>query len=325
MKVLITRRIPQIGMDILSEFADLDIWEEDSAIPRDEFLGRLVGKDAVICLLSDRMDAEAMESGSELKVIGNYAVGYDNIDVEEATRRGIPVLNTPGVLTDATADLAFALILSAARRIPEGDRYIRAGKFKTWGPRLMLGKDLSGMTLGVIGAGKIGSAVLRRARGFGMDLAYNSRTKNKGLEEELGARFLEKDRILREADIISLNCPLTEDTYHLIGERELSMMKDDAVLVNTSRGPVVDEKALYRALKEDRIHSAGLDVFENEPEVFPPLMELDNVIMVPHIGSATVRTRNKMAEMVSRGIIDVIQGRIPPNLVNPDTMKEKGA
>lgn len=325
MKILVTRIIPQTGLDMLSKKGELDIWEGDMAMPREELIESAGDVDAVLCLLSDKFDAEVMDAAPRLKVIGNYAVGYDNIDVDEATSRGIPVVNTPGVLTDATADLAFALILASARRIAEGDRFVRSGSFRIWGPKLMLGKDLSGAVLGVVGAGKIGEGVMRRAKCFGMEIAYCSRSRRTDLEEELGATRMELDELLKCSDFISLNCPLTPETHHLIGERELSMMKKDAMLINTARGPVVDEEALYRALKDDVIGGAGLDVFEKEPEVYGPLMELDNVTMVPHVGSATVRTRNRMAELAAGGIIDCLEGRRPQNLVNPAVFESRGA
>ncbi|MGA1847835.1 MAG: 2-hydroxyacid dehydrogenase [Thermoplasmatota archaeon] len=320
-RILVTRSLPREPVEALRQFADLDIWESDEPMPREELLKRAVDKDGLLVLLSDRIDRELMDLCPNLKVIGNYAVGFDNIDVRYATEKGIPVINTPGVLTDATADLAFALILSSARRISEGDRLIRSGRFRSWGPKLMLGKDVEGATLGVVGAGKIGRAVLERGRGFRMKLLYNSRTRKREIEEELGAEYADLHDLLAGSDYVSLNCPLTEETHHLIGEKELSVMKDDAVLINTARGPVVDEKALYEALRKGDIAAAGLDVFENEPEVYPPLMELENVTMVPHVGSATHTTRKKMGFLVVNGMLDILNRRIPPNLVNPEVLE----
>ncbi|MGA1820694.1 MAG: 2-hydroxyacid dehydrogenase [Thermoplasmatota archaeon] len=322
--LLVTRLLPEEGMERLREFARLDVWEEDSPMPRAELLDRITDKDGVLSLLSDRIDKEVMDGAPGLRVIGNYAVGYDNVDVSSATSRGIAVINTPGVLTDATADLAFGLLLASARRVAEGDRYIRDGKFKTWGPRLLLGKDVHGAALGVVGAGKIGEAVLRRGKGFRMRLLYNSRSRRPELERDLGAEYMELDQLLKESDFISLNCPLTRETHHLISERELSLMKKDAVLINTARGPVVDEKALYGALRGRSIGGAGLDVFEEEPRVYPPLMELDNVTMVPHIGSSTVTTRRKMAFMVADGMEKVLSGTVPDNIVNPEVFNRRG-
>jgi glyoxylate reductase len=317
-QILITRSLPEEGLLSLEGKAKITIWEEDSPIPRDILLQQLPGKDALICLLNEKMDREAIDRGSDLKVIANYAVGYDNIDVDYATKKGIPVLNTPGVLTDATADLAFALLLSSARRIGESERYVREGKFDSWGPKLMLGKDVWGGTLGVIGAGKIGSAVLRRGKGFGMKLLYHSKTRKPEIERDLGAEYLPLKELLERSDFVSINCPLTEETYHLIGREELELMKKDSILINTARGPVVDEKALFEALRDGIIRAAGLDVFEEEPSVYPPMMELDNVVMVPHIGSSTTETRRKMAEMVSGGVIKVLKGEMPENIVNPE-------
>lgn len=316
--LLVTRTLPEEGMARLRGFARLEVWGEDRPMPRNELLDRISDKDALLSLLGDHIDNEVIAHAPGLRVIGNYAVGVDNIDVSYATFRGIPVVNTPGVLTDATADLTFGLILAAARRLAEGDRFIREGRFVSWGPTLMLGKDVHGATLGVVGAGKIGEAVLRRGKGFDMRLLYNSRSRKRHLEEGIGAQYRELDELLGEADFISLNCPLTESTYHLIGERELSLMKGDAVLVNTSRGPVVDEKALYHALSRGVIGGAGLDVYEEEPKVYPPLMELDNVILVPHVGSATTSTRCRMASMVADGIRSIFEGKVPDNIVNPE-------
>lgn len=320
--ILVTRVLPDEGMEILDKIAELDVWEEDRPMPRKAILERIKGKDGILSLLGDRIDREVIDHGTTLKVIGNYAVGIDNIDVDHATRKGIAVINTPGVLTDATADLAFSLLLACARRIAEGDRFIRSGKFISWGPKLMLGKDVKGATLGVVGAGKIGEAVLKRGEGFGMKLIYHSRSRKRDLESMLGVDFCDLHTLLKESDFISLNCPLTDETYHMISKRELELMKNDAYLINTSRGPVVDEKALYQALLNGTIGGAGLDVFEEEPKVYPPLMELDNVTMVPHVGSSTVLTRRKMAFMVIDGMIEVLTGKMPENIVNPQVFED---
>jgi glyoxylate reductase len=320
--ILVTRVLPDEGMERLHKIAELDVWEEDRPMPRKEILDRIEDKDGILCLLGDRIDQEVIDHGIMLKVIGNYAVGIDNIDVEHATRNGIAVVNTPGVLTDATADLAFSLLLACARRIAEGDRFVRNGKFISWGPKLMLGKDVRGATLGVIGAGKIGEAVLKRGEAFGMKLLYHSRSRKPELERKLGVDFCEFDTLLKESDFISLNCPLTDETYHMISKRELELMKSDAYLINTARGPVVDEKALYQALLNRTIGGAGLDVFEEEPKVYPPLKELDNVTMVPHVGSSTVLTRRKMAFMAIDGMMEVLNGKVPENIVNPEVFKD---
>jgi len=319
-EILVTRSLPEEPVEELARHADIDIWDNNEPIPRDELLERARDKDGLLVLLSDRIDREVIDLSPDLKVIGNYAVGFDNIDISYATEKGIPVINTPGVLTDATADLAFALILASARRIAEGDRLVRSGRFTSWGPKLLLGKDVDGSTLGVVGAGKIGRAVLERGRGFRMKLLYNSRKRKKDIEDELGAEYTDLETLLARSDYVSLNCPLTGETHHLIGPDELSIMKDDAILINTARGPVVDEKALYEALIRGEIGGAGMDVFENEPEVYPPLMELENVTMVPHIGSATHTARRKMGFLVVNGMLDILKGRKPGNIVNPEVL-----
>ena len=317
-RILLTRKLPDKGMSRLRSDAHLDLWEEDDAIPREEMLKRASECDALICLLSETIDGEIMNTG--IKAIGNYAVGYDNIDIGEATSRGIPVFNTPGVLTDATADIAMSLLLAAARRLVEADSYIREGRFTGWSPELFLGKDLKGSRLGVIGAGKIGGAVLKRAKGFGMELTYNSRERKPQLEKETGATYCDLDDILKRSDFVSLNVPLTDETHHLIGRKELKMMKNDSILINTSRGPVVDEGELYSALVNGEIMAAGLDVFEEEPKVYPPLLELKNVVMLPHLGSATVNTRTRMAEMVIDDVINYLKDKDVENCVNPSAL-----
>ncbi|MGC8842726.1 MAG: 2-hydroxyacid dehydrogenase, partial [bacterium] len=249
-------------------------------------------------------------------------VGYDNIDVKEATRRKIMVTNTPGVLTETTADLTFALILATARRLVEADKFTRSGKWKSWGPMLFLGRDVYGATLGIIGMGRIGQAVARRAKGFNMKIIYYSRRRNEEAEKELGAEYRELHSLLKEADIITIHTPLTEETYHLIGEKELSLMKPSAILINTARGAVVDQRALFKALKEKRIFGAGLDVYEKEPiDADDPLLELDNVVVLPHIGSATVETRGRMARMAAENLLAGLRGEIPQNLVNPEVLQ----
>jgi glyoxylate reductase len=274
-------------------------------------------------ILSQVMDpiGEEVLSTPGLKIVSNVAVGYDNIDVEAATRHGVLVTNTPGVLTDTTADFAFALLMAAGRRVAEGDRYLRAGLFKGWAIDMMLGQDLQGATLGLVGVGRIGGAVARRARGFDMRILYSDAVAlPPDVESELGATRVDLDRLLEESDFVSLHVPLTPDTHHLISTDQLGRMKPSAVLVNTSRGPVVDEAALATALREGQIFAAGLDVFEREPEVHPALLELDNVVLTPHIASASGRTRSRMCEMAVQDLIAGLRGERPKNPLNPEVL-----
>uniref|UniRef100_A0A7V3YHM6 D-glycerate dehydrogenase n=1 Tax=Candidatus Caldatribacterium californiense TaxID=1454726 RepID=A0A7V3YHM6_9BACT len=321
--VFITRRIPEEGIRIVASFCEVEVSDFDGVLPRKMLLEKVRGKDGILCLLTDTIDREVMEAaGPKLKVIANYAVGYNNIDVEEATRRGIMVTNTPGVLTETTADLAWALMMSVARRIVEADRFVRAGKFRGWEPMLLLGTDVYGATLGIVGFGRIGQAMARRALGFDMTvLYYDLQRAPEEIEQKYRVRFTPLPELLQRADFVSLHVPLTKDTYHLIGERELRMMKREAYLINTARGPVVDEKALVRALREGWIRGAALDVFEREPEVEPELLELENVVLAPHIGSASYATRTRMAEIAAQNLVKALQGEIPPNLVNPEVLR----
>jgi len=316
-KIFITRRLPEEGLRLLKEH-ELEIYEGDAPPSKEEIIEGVKDKDALICLLTDKIDAEVMDSAPNLKIIANYAVGIDNIDVEEATKRGILVTNTPGVLTETVADLAWALLMAIARRIVEGDKFMKEGKFKGWAPLLMLGSDVYGKTIGIIGAGRIGSAVARRAKGFNMRILYYSRKRNEKLEEECNAKYVDLETLLKEADFVSLHTPLTEETYHMIGEKGLKMMKPTAYLINTARGKCVDENALVKALKEGWIKGAALDVFENEPAIHPELKKLDNVVLTPHIGSASYETRSKMAVMVAKNVIAALEGKLPPNCVNPE-------
>lgn len=316
MLVFLTRRIPDDGIKILQKAGlEVDIFPEERQPSKEEIIREAKNADALISLLSDPIDREVIDSAPKLKVIGNYAVGFNNIDVEYAKKKGIVVVNTPGVLTETTAELAFALILAATRRVVEGDKFMREGKFRGWAPMLMLGKEVYGATLGIVGAGRIGQAVARRAKGFNMRILYYSRTRKPDFEEEAGAEFRKLDELLRESDIVSLHVPLTPETKHLIGEREFEIMKDGAILVNTARGEVVQEDAMIRALKSGKLFSAGLDVFYGEPNVNPELLKLDNVVLTPHIGSATERTRRKMAEMVCSDVVSVLSGEEPRHRV----------
>ncbi len=312
MKVFITRRIPKDCIHILRDAGlEVEIFPENRQPTKEEIISGVKDADALISLLSDPIDREVMDSAPKLKIIGNYAVGYNNIDVDYAKRRGIVVVNTPGVLTETTADLAFALLLASARRVVEGHEFMLAGNFRGWEPMLLLGKEVHGATLGIIGAGRIGQALGRRAKGFGMRILYFSRTRKPDFERETGAKFVSLEELLREADFISLHVPLTPETRHMIGKREFEMMKDGAVLINTARGEVVDEEALISALKSGKLFAAGLDVYYGEPKVNPELLKLRNVVLTPHIGSATERTRRKMAEMVCEDVVRVLRGEEP--------------
>ncbi|HXF36898.1 MAG TPA: D-glycerate dehydrogenase [Actinomycetota bacterium] len=318
--VLVTRTVPEPVLERLRERCEVDVYESGWAIPREELLRRVAGRDGLLALLTERVDAELLDAaGPRLRIVANYAVGYDNVDVEECTRRGVLVSNTPDVLTETTADLAWALILAAARRVAEGDRFLRSRRRWIWGPLMMLGQDVHGKVLGVVGFGRIGRAVARRAAGFGMRVRYHSRTRApEEVERELGAERRSLEELLAEADVVSLHCALTPETHHLIGAEELRMMKPTAILVNTARGPVVDEAALAEALARGEILAAGLDVFEREPEVHPRLLELDNVVLVPHLGSATVETRVAMGMVAVDNLLAAFEGRRPPTLVNPE-------
>jgi glyoxylate reductase len=318
-KVFVTRVIPDRGQAMVSEFCEAEIWQAELPPPRAVLLQKVRGLDGLLCLLTDRIDGEVMDAaGPGLKVISNHAVGVDNIDLPAATARGIPVGNTPGILTDATADFAFALLMAAARRVVEGERYVRLGRWKTWGPSLLLGADISGATLGIVGYGRIGQALARRASGFDMRILYCDPSLASA-DPALPGQRVDFETLLRQSDFISLHTPLTPETYHLIDARALELMKPTAVLINTARGPVVDPDALYQALKAGRIFAAALDVTDPEP-ILPdsPLLELENLIVVPHIASASRTTREKMATMAAENLIAGLKGERLPHCVNPE-------
>lgn len=313
-RVVVTGRVPDAAIEKLRAAHEVEMWPDPEPIGREELLRRVAGADAVVSLLTERIDAELIDAaGPQLKVVANVAVGYDNIDVPACSERGVVATNTPGVLTDATADIAFALILMATRRLGEGERLIRSGQDWKWGMFLLLGSGLQGKTLGVVGMGGIGQATARRARAFGMEIVYQSRSEiDAGIAAELGARRVELDELLSVSDVVSLHCPYGPATHHLIGAEQLAAMQDSAYLVNTARGPIVDEAALASALREGRIAGAGLDVYEHEPRVHPELRELDNVVLLPHLGSATVETRTAMAVLAAENVLAVLGGQRPP-------------
>ena len=314
-KVLVTREVPDAGLRLLEGF-DVTVLSE-SPPERAELLEAVRGAAGILPTVTEKIDAEVMDAaGDGLKVIANMAVGYDNIDVEVAAERGIVVTNTPEVLNETTADTAFMLLLAAARRLGEAERLLRSGGWEAWGPKQLTGPDLWGKTLGVVGFGRIGRALARRAKGFDMDLVYHDQYRNEEAEGELGARYLELEDLLRTSDFVSIHTPLTPETTHLIGAEELDNMKPEAVLVNTSRGPVVDEAALADALTERRIFAAGLDVYENEPDVNPKLLGLENVVLAPHIGSASIETRDKMAALAAENLAAVLRGEDPKTPVD---------
>ncbi|MFQ5661781.1 MAG: 2-hydroxyacid dehydrogenase [Candidatus Paceibacteria bacterium] len=319
-KVYITREIPNSGIKLLKDAGhEVDISSKDGVLTREELIKALKSKeyDAVLSLLTDKINADIYDAVPTAKIFANYAVGYNNIDVEEAKRRGIIVTNTPGVLTETVAEHTVALILSIVMRIPEGDRFTRENKYKGWEPMLLLGMNLKDKTLGVVGAGRIGSAVANiMTKGFGMKVIYFDIKKNEEFEKATGGEFRENvEEVLKEADVVTLHVPLLDSTRHLINKERLQIMKPTAYLINSSRGPVIDEKALVKALKEKQIAGAALDVFENEPELSPGLSELENAVLTPHIASATEETRQKMSEMAAENIIAFLEGKTPPNAV----------
>jgi len=322
-RVYITRKIPEEAVKIVRDAAEVRNWErEDIPVPRETLLREVPRLDGLLSLLTDRVDDELMDLAPDLKIVSNLAVGFDNIDVPAATRRRIVVTNTPDVLTETVADFAFCLLLAAGRRLVAGDAYVRAGKWKTWALMLLAGQDLYGATLGLIGLGRIGSAVARRAKGFEMRVIYYDPYRREDIEKQLGIEYREMNEVLREADFISVHVPLMESTRHLISHDQFRLMKKTAVFVNTSRGPVVDQRALAEALQARQIFAAGIDVFEKEPVPDDePLLKLDNVVVAPHIASASVPTRIRMATLAAENLVAVLQGKRPLNPVNPEVLE----
>jgi glyoxylate reductase len=318
MHVLVTGNLPDSEIDRIEKEHRVQAHRRDCPMERRSLLESIGDKQGLLSMITDTVDSELLDRAPELKVIANFGVGYNNIDVPAATRRGILVTNTPGVLTDTTADLTMALILAVARRVVEGDRRTRQGRFRFWVPFHFLGHEITAKTLGIVGMGRIGRAVARRAAGFSMRVLYHNRRRLAVEEEQvLQVQYAELKTLLQEADFITLHTPLTPQTRHLIGSRELDWMKSDAFLINTARGAVVDEQALLEALEQGRIGGAGLDVYENEPAVTPGLERLDNIVLLPHVGSATVETRRRMAAMAVDNLLAGLRGHIPPNCVNP--------
>ncbi|MFZ1730209.1 MAG: D-glycerate dehydrogenase [Bacteroidota bacterium] len=314
--IFISRRIPDVGIALLSERHDVTVFEHDRPILKDELIAGVREADGLVCLLSDPVDAEVIAAGANLRCISSYAVGYNNIDVEAAKQRGIVVTNTPGVLTEATADIAFALMIACARRIVESDAWLRKGKFEGWAPKLFRGQDLVGRTLGIIGAGRIGQALAKKAaHGFDMRILYHNRNRSTEFEQTFGAEFSTLETLLRESDFISVHVPLTPETRHLVDARAIALMKPSAIFINTARGPIVDEHALIEALQKQRIFAAGFDVYENEPQIPRELIDLPNTVLLPHIGSASIETRDRMAVMAAENLIEVLDGREPAHRV----------
>ncbi len=321
-KVFITRALPQEAMDKLKTECKLEVNTHNRALTRAELEEGIQNVDAVISLLTDNIDAELLDLNPDLQVIANYAVGYDNIDVEACTERGIKVSNTPGVLTETTADLTWALLMAVARRVVEADKFTRSGKYESWGPMLMLGSDVYGKRLGIIGLGRIGKAVARRAAGFNMDVIYYNRSRKEEFAAEQGIEFRNFESLLVESDFISINTPLTPETKRMIGEREFKKMKNSAYIINTSRGAVIDEKALLHALRTGEIAGAGIDVYEDEPKLTPGLAEQDNLVMLPHIGSASIETRTKMGVIAAENILAGLKNENMPDIVNPEVQQK---
>ena len=314
-KVLVTRHLPGDAVERLAKEHEVLLNRQDRDLDSAELSSMAQGAEGIVSMLSSKIDRAFLAAHPRLKVVANYAVGYNNIDLEAAKEHGVTVTNTPGVLTEATADVAWALIMSCARKVVPCDRFVRGGMFDGWAPELFLGADVHGATLGIVGMGRIGMAAARRGLGFGMKILYFSRTPKPEAEKELGAKRVDIDTLLKESDFVSLHCPLTPETQYLLDETRLSLMKKTAILINTARGPVVDESALVRMLKDGKIAGAGFDVYEHEPELTPGLTELDNVVLLPHIGSGTTATRMKMAEMAVENVRAVLAGKPALNSV----------
>jgi glyoxylate reductase len=324
-KVYVTRMIPQEGIDLLKQVAEVTVNPEDRPLSHTELLKNVRDHDGVVGLLTDKIGGDFFDAAADLKGYANYAVGFDNIDVAEATHRRIPVSNTPGVLTDATAECAWALIFSVARRVVESDRIMRSGTWSGWGPLQFIGGDIKGKTLGIVGAGRIGTEMALMSRGFGMKVLYSSSSgrKNTVLESEIGARLVSFTELLKNADFISIHTPLTPQTKHLFDASAFSQMKETAYIVNTARGPIIKENDLVTALKNGTIAGAGLDVYEHEPHMTPGLTELDNVVILPHVGSATKSSRTDMATLAARNLIAMLNGDQPETCLNPDIFSEQ--
>jgi glyoxylate reductase len=320
-KVYITRRIPDEVIELLEAHFDVEINPQDRVLSKEELLENVKGVDAVLCVITDNIDKEVFEAaGEKCKIFANYGVGYNNIDVTSATENGVIITNTPGVLDDATADLAWTLLMAVSRRILSADKFTRNGAFQAWDPMMFLGRDITGKTLGLVGAGRIGFNFAKKAKAFDMKILYTGLRHNLKLENELGAIYVDKETLLKEADFVSLHVPLLPSTNHYISEKEFSVMKKTSVIVNTSRGPVIDEKALVKALRQGEIWGAGLDVYENEPEIEPELLDMNNVVIVPHIASATMETRTNMGLIAARNIIKVLSGELPDSCINKEVL-----
>lgn len=323
-RILITGHLPGDFAESLSKLYEVEANTEDRPLARQKLLDSIKDKNGLISMLTDNINEEVLEQARQLQMIAHYGVGYNNIDTRAAASRGILVSNTPGVLTDATAELAFALILAISRRVVELDRITREGRFTHWAPTLYLGREVTGKTLGIIGMGKIGQALARMAKGFNMRILYHNRNRIDISGENMPAsEYVSLNKLLQEADFVSLNVPLTGETKHLIGAKELGLMKPTAYLINTARGPVVDERALLDCLRKKKIGGAGLDVYENEPALTPGLETLDNVILLPHVGSGTIETRMRMATMAVQHLIEGLSGQVPGHLVNPEALSNR--
>lgn len=310
-KILITDLIPEVGVTLLKEHYEVTMNTSDNNMTKEEMIHTFNQYDAIVTSLSNSIDKDVIHACPNVKIMANYAVGYNNIDIESAVKQGLIVTNTPDVLSDTTAETAWSLVFAVSRRIVEADRYIRNGEWNKFSSNLFLGRDIFNKTLGIVGAGSIGRRFAEKARGYHMTILYYNRHRDLAFEKQYNATYVSMEQLLSDSDIVSLHCPLNEETHHLIGEEELSLMKETAILINTARGAVVNQEALIKALKENRLYGAGLDVYEDEPHIPEDLLALDNVVLLPHIGSSSTETRNRMSELVAHNIINVLEGRPP--------------